>query len=92
MLVTQASEEPAPMPPRVGIPAFVTTLAGRCLAKDPAVRPTAAEVELVLTRGSLMSAGSDLPTTEYGGAGTPGNGSRHAARTCSTRTHLGTAA
>jgi serine/threonine-protein kinase len=56
MLTAHVSDHPAPMPPRAGIPALVTALGSRCLAKNPASRPSAREAEAVLTSGALNSA------------------------------------
>jgi len=69
MLVAHVSDEPAPLPPRAGIPASVAALADRCLAKDPAARPSAAEAELVLSLGSLTGAEVDGSAAEFEGTG-----------------------
>lgn len=63
MLVAHVSAPPEPMPARAGIPPFVTTLASRCLAKDPASRPTAREAELLLTRGARIVPAAARPAT-----------------------------
>ncbi|WP_122981088.1 serine/threonine-protein kinase [Actinoplanes teichomyceticus] len=48
MLSAHMYVEPAPMPALPGVPPAVADLVGRCLAKDPADRPDAAEVSAVL--------------------------------------------
>jgi eukaryotic-like serine/threonine-protein kinase len=52
MLRAHTYSEPDPLPPVAGVPAEVVELCGRCLAKDPADRPTAAEVAEVLARAA----------------------------------------
>jgi serine/threonine protein kinase len=48
MLNAHAYVEPAPLPPVDGIPPKVNQVCHRCLAKDPADRPSAGEVAAVL--------------------------------------------
>jgi serine/threonine protein kinase len=48
MLDAHAYVEPAPLPPVDGIPLEVNDICQRCLAKDPADRPSAGEVAAVL--------------------------------------------
>jgi eukaryotic-like serine/threonine-protein kinase len=48
MLNAHAYVEPAPLPPVEGIPPGVTDVCHRCLAKDPADRPSAGEVAAAL--------------------------------------------
>lgn len=64
MLIAHVSEQPASMPPRPDIPTFVTTLSRRCLAKDPASRPSAHEAELLLTHGAMIGAGTEMCGTD----------------------------
>jgi predicted Ser/Thr protein kinase len=49
MLSAHIYIEPAPMPRLPGVPADVIDLVHRCLRKDPADRPTAAEAATILT-------------------------------------------
>ena len=55
MLRAHSYVEPEPLPPVSGVPPEVADLCGRCLAKDPADRPTAAEVTEVLARAAGMA-------------------------------------
>jgi hypothetical protein len=48
MLSAHIYLEPAPLPPMPGVPPAVADLVARCLRKDPADRPTAAEVSATL--------------------------------------------
>jgi serine/threonine-protein kinase len=52
MLRAHTYSEPDPLPPVAGVPAEIADLCGRCLAKDPADRPTAAEVADSLARAA----------------------------------------
>jgi serine/threonine-protein kinase len=52
MLRAHTYTEPDPLPPVAGVPSDVADLCGRCLAKDPADRPTAAEVADVLAEAA----------------------------------------
>ena len=54
MLNAHVYIEPAPLPPLPGVPAAVTDLVRRCLRKDPADRPSAAEAAAVLTDAAEM--------------------------------------
>jgi serine/threonine-protein kinase len=54
MLRAHTYTEPEPLPPVTGVPPEVVDLCGRCLAKDPADRPTAAEVADVLALAAGM--------------------------------------
>ncbi|MGN9906558.1 protein kinase domain-containing protein [Phytohabitans sp. LJ34] len=54
MLRAHTYAEPEPLPPVSGVPAEVADLCGRCLAKDPADRPTATEVAEVLAAAAGM--------------------------------------
>jgi hypothetical protein len=49
MLSAHVYIEPTPLPPLSGVPADVVDLVHRCLRKDPAARPTAAESATILT-------------------------------------------
>jgi serine/threonine-protein kinase len=52
MLNAHVYIEPAPLPPLPGVPAAVTDLVQRCLRKDPADRPSAAEAATVLAEAA----------------------------------------
>ncbi|WP_229074657.1 serine/threonine-protein kinase [Actinoplanes sp. DH11] len=62
---------PAPLPPLPGISDYVAGLCDRCLAKDPAARPTAREVAAVLARGAGLRVVTDdlLPSRAGAAAG-----------------------
>ncbi|GAA4712485.1 serine/threonine-protein kinase [Phytohabitans rumicis] len=59
MLRAHEYHEPVPLPPVAGVPPQVVDLCRQCLVKDPADRPTAAEVAAVLAD----AAGVRLPMT-----------------------------
>jgi hypothetical protein len=63
MLRAHLYVEPLPMPPVPGLPAEVAELCERCLAKDPAARPTSAEVaaSLVAAVGLTVAPVSPAP-------------------------------
>ncbi|PRY31413.1 serine/threonine-protein kinase [Pseudosporangium ferrugineum] len=48
MLTAHVTEEPCPLPPLPGVAPEIVALVERCLHKDPAARPTAAEAARVL--------------------------------------------
>jgi serine/threonine-protein kinase len=52
MLNAHVYVEPDPLPPISGVPAAVNEICNRCLAKDPADRPAAAEVAAVLAKAA----------------------------------------
>ena len=52
MLRAHTYTEPEPLPSVIGVPAEVVELCDRCLAKDPADRPTAVEVADILARAA----------------------------------------
>ncbi|MFD0744329.1 serine/threonine-protein kinase [Phytohabitans flavus] len=54
MLRAHSYSEPDPLPPVLGVPPGIADLCGRCLAKEPADRPSAAEVADVLARAAGM--------------------------------------
>jgi eukaryotic-like serine/threonine-protein kinase len=54
MLNAHVYIEPAPLPQLPGVPAAVTDLVQRCLRKDPAQRPSAAEAAAVLAGAAEM--------------------------------------
>jgi serine/threonine-protein kinase len=62
MLKAHAYLPPEPLPSIDGIPAEVADLCQRCLAKDPADRPTAAQVATVLTSAAGGPARPRPPT------------------------------
>jgi eukaryotic-like serine/threonine-protein kinase len=76
MLSAHAYVEPAPLPPVEGIPPRVTDVCHRCLAKDPADRPSAGEVAAALAdaAGIVPIPHDDGPATPIAPA--PGSG-RH---------------
>ncbi|WP_246595428.1 serine/threonine-protein kinase [Actinoplanes auranticolor] len=55
MLTAHVYVEPIPLPPLEGVPPQVTELVNRCLRKEPADRPSAAEVSTVLARAALLA-------------------------------------
>jgi serine/threonine-protein kinase len=61
MLEAHIYVEPAPLPPVPGVPDTVAELCDRCLAKDPAARPTAQEAAAVLARGAGLRVVADEP-------------------------------
>ncbi len=72
MLNAHVYVEPAPLPAVAGVPASVTDICGRCLLKDPADRPSAAEVAAVLTAAAGIvprPSDDDLPVRPVTGTG-----------------------
>jgi serine/threonine-protein kinase len=63
MLNAHVYVEPDPLPPIAGVPTAVNEICDRCLMKDPADRPSAAEVSAVLTAaaGIVPRPSDDLP-------------------------------
>ncbi|WP_327001855.1 serine/threonine protein kinase [Dactylosporangium sp. NBC_01737] len=63
MLNAHVYVEPDPLPPIDGVPAAVNEICDRCLMKEPADRPSAAEVAAVLTAaaGIVPRPSDDLP-------------------------------
>nr|MDT0657105.1 serine/threonine-protein kinase [Micromonospora sp. DSM 115978] len=61
MLTAHVYVEPAPLPALPGIPRDVLDICRRCLAKDPAERPTATELAAVLQTAASAAAGPDSP-------------------------------
>jgi eukaryotic-like serine/threonine-protein kinase len=49
------SLEPVPLPPLVGVPVDVHSICRRCLDKDPLLRPSAAEVAVVLAAAAAVA-------------------------------------
>ncbi|MFG2048793.1 protein kinase [Micromonospora sp. NPDC048935] len=66
MLRAHMYADPEPMPTVVGLPAEVTDLVGRCLAKRPADRPASAELTRILSDAAGM-----LPAVPVSPAGGP---------------------
>jgi eukaryotic-like serine/threonine-protein kinase len=56
LLLAHVSVQPAPIPAGAEIPPTIRALCSRCLAKDPASRPTAREAEILLGNASGVSA------------------------------------
>ncbi|SCE81684.1 serine/threonine protein kinase [Micromonospora haikouensis] len=78
MLRAHVYVEPRPLPPVVGVPAEVAELCRRCLAKDPAARPSAEEaaarLAAVVTRMRAAEAARPEPTAAAAGDGPAGGG------------------
>ncbi|RZU49983.1 serine/threonine-protein kinase [Krasilnikovia cinnamomea] len=62
---------PNPLPPISGVPGFVVALVNRCLRKDPAERPAAADVAVLLARAERHR------PARYRAAARPRAGRRH---------------
>jgi serine/threonine-protein kinase len=58
MLDAHVYIEPDPLPPLPGVPPAITELVHRCLHKDPAERPTAAEASAILATAAGKDAAS----------------------------------
>ena len=56
MLVAHLHLDPDPLPPLTGLPGDVIDVIAECLAKDPADRPTAADVAAILTAAAAVHA------------------------------------
>ncbi|MGI5240927.1 protein kinase domain-containing protein [Dactylosporangium sp. CA-139066] len=67
ILEAHLHKTPDPLPERPGVPRFVADLCRRCLDKDPAARPTAAEVAAVLAEATGPIAAA--PGTGAAGSG-----------------------
>jgi eukaryotic-like serine/threonine-protein kinase len=76
--------EPAPLPAIPGVPGEVVELCRRCLRKDPAGRPTAAEVAAALTEAAAAPAADAVPAAAAPGTGA-GSARSRAALVTSTR-------
>jgi eukaryotic-like serine/threonine-protein kinase len=61
MLTAHIYLEPAPLMPMFQVPDYVTALCNRCLAKDPADRPSAREAAALLTHGAGLQVITDEP-------------------------------
>ncbi|MGW4941499.1 serine/threonine-protein kinase [Actinoplanes sp. NPDC004185] len=55
MLTAHVYVEPTPLPPLPAVPPEVTELVNRCLRKEPAQRPSAAQVSTVLSRAAVLT-------------------------------------
>jgi serine/threonine-protein kinase len=71
MLAAHVYVEPAPLLPSSQVPDYVTAMCNRCLAKDPAERPSAREVAALLTHGAGMRSIVDAPTPDEPAAAAP---------------------
>ena len=63
MLTAHVYVEPTPLPPLPSVPPQVTELVNQCLRKEPAQRPSAAQVATVLNRAAVL-APPPLPAPE----------------------------
>jgi serine/threonine-protein kinase len=61
MLTAHIYLDPAPLLPMFQVPEYVTALCNRCLAKDPAERPSAREAAALLTHGAGLQVITDEP-------------------------------
>ncbi|WP_306210112.1 serine/threonine-protein kinase [Actinoplanes sp. RD1] len=61
MLTAHVYLEPAPLLPIYQVPQLVTDLCNRCLAKDPADRPSAREAAALLAHGAGLQVATDEP-------------------------------
>jgi serine/threonine protein kinase len=61
MLSAHIYLEPTPLLPMFQVPEFVTALCNRCLAKDPAQRPSAREAAALLAHGAGLQVITDEP-------------------------------
>ena len=61
MLTAHVYLEPAPLLPMFQVPDHVTALCNRCLAKDPAQRPSAREAAALLAHGAGLQVITDDP-------------------------------
>jgi serine/threonine-protein kinase len=59
MLTAHIYIDPVPLLPMFQVPDYVTALCNRCLAKDPAGRPSAREVAALLAQGAAKAAIGD---------------------------------
>ncbi|OJF10372.1 serine/threonine-protein kinase [Couchioplanes caeruleus] len=64
MLTAHVKVEPFPLPSLPGVPPEITALINRCLRKEPAERPSAAEVAQVLGGGAVLRAGAPPPPVD----------------------------
>ncbi|MFI5494617.1 serine/threonine-protein kinase [Actinoplanes sp. NPDC051859] len=55
MLTAHVTTEPVPLPHLPGVPPQITSLINRCLRKEPADRPTAAEAARTLSSGAQLA-------------------------------------
>jgi aminoglycoside phosphotransferase (APT) family kinase protein len=86
MLAAHVYVEPAPLPPIQGVPAAVVELARRCLAKNPADRPTASDVasELAAAASTAATAGLSTPAETPEPAAVAAKGAALAVRSAGT--------
>jgi serine/threonine protein kinase len=64
MLTAHIYLEPPPLLPMFHVPASVTELCNRCLAKDPAQRPSAREAAALLAHGAGLQVITDEPPAQ----------------------------
>jgi serine/threonine protein kinase len=64
MLTAHIYLEPPPLLPMFQVPAFVTELCNRCLAKDPDQRPSAREAAALLAHGAGLQIITDEPPAQ----------------------------
>jgi predicted Ser/Thr protein kinase len=64
MLTAHIYLEPAPLLPMFQVPDYVTALCNRCLAKDPAQRPSAREAAALLAHGAGIQVITDEPPAQ----------------------------
>ncbi|RSM56648.1 serine/threonine protein kinase [Actinoplanes sp. ATCC 53533] len=62
MLSAHVYVEPAPLPRLSEVPPQVADLVNRCLRKEPAERPSAAQVAMTLARAAVLKPPSPLPS------------------------------
>jgi len=68
MLTAHLYIDPVPLPPLPGVPAEITDLCNRCLAKDPADRPSAPVVAALLAEHAGLRVVADEPDPAPDGA------------------------
>jgi len=69
MLSAHIYIDPQPLPPRPGVPDYVTALCNRCLSKDPTQRPSAREAAALLAQGAGLRVVEDAAPVGPAGPG-----------------------